>query len=123
MHGFGEKPRSSRPIGESGAAEPMRMAMAETETEKIRQAARYWWAKLWILLGILAIWATVSFGCGILFRDWLDEHMIRVGNAPFGFWMAQQGSILCFVLLLLLYRFLMNRLDDRYGYNEEGDPS
>ena len=34
------------------------------------------------------------------------------GGAPLGFWMAQQGSILCFVGLLIAYSFLMNRLDE-----------
>ena len=63
----------------------------------------------------------VSFGCGILFRDWLDANMIKIGNAPFGFWMAQQGSIICFVLLLIAYNILMNRLDAKFGYEEGED--
>lgn len=36
--------------------------------------------------------------------------------------MAQQGSIIGFLALLFLYRFLMNRLDKEYGFGE-GDPS
>lgn len=79
----------------------------------------YWWAKLRILFGILLIWFFVSFGCGILFRDWLDAKLPKIGNAPFGFWMAQQGSIICFVILLVAYNLLMNRLDDRFGYRDE----
>ena len=68
---------------------------------------------------LLAIWFSVSLGCGVLFRDWLDTHAPLVGTAPFGFWMAQQGSIFCFVILLLVYAFLMNRLDTKHGYSEE----
>ncbi|HAU60150.1 MAG TPA: DUF4212 domain-containing protein, partial [Opitutae bacterium] len=49
--------------------------------------------------------------------DTLDE--IKVGGAPLGFWMAQQGSILFFVSLLILYSYLMNKLDDKHGYGEE----
>lgn len=76
-------------------------------------------SNLKLLLSLLAIWFSVSFGCGILFRDWLDANAPTVGNAPFGFWMAQQGSIICFVLLLITYATVMSRLDSKYGYSEE----
>lgn len=46
----------------------------------------------------------------------MDLNMPKVGNAPFGFWMAQQGSIICFVLLLVAYAVVMYRLDSKYGY-------
>jgi putative solute:sodium symporter small subunit len=49
----------------------------------------------------------------------LDTNMPSVGNAPLGFWMAQQGSIICFVILLIVYAVLMRRLDSQYGYSEE----
>ena len=42
--------------------------------------------------------------------------MPQVGNAQFGFWMSQQGSIICFVLLLITYAVSMYRLDSKYGY-------
>ena len=72
-----------------------------------------------IVLVILAIWAFISFGCAILFRNWMDLNMPPIGNAPFGFWMAQQGSIIGFVLLLVAYALIMNKLDDKYGYSED----
>ena len=78
-------------------------------------------ASLTILFGILAIWFTVSFGCGILFRDWMDANMPSIGNAKFGFWMAQQGSIICFVFLLIVYAVLMGKLDNKFGYAEDSD--
>ena len=77
----------------------------------------YWHSSLKILWFILLVWFFVSFGCGILFKDILDE--IKVGGAPLGFWMAQQGSILGFVSLLIVYSRLMNKLDDKHGYGEE----
>jgi len=49
----------------------------------------------------------------------LDQ--FSVGGAPLGFWMAQQGSILCFVLILIAYSYFMNKLDKEYGYDEEGE--
>ncbi|MBK1876549.1 DUF4212 domain-containing protein [Pelagicoccus mobilis] len=71
-----------------------------------------------VILCLLPIWFFVSYGCGILFRDWLDQNFPSVGNAPFGFWMAQQGSIICFVLILITYAVLMNRLDRKYSSDE-----
>jgi putative solute:sodium symporter small subunit len=74
-----------------------------------------------LTLLLLAFWFVASFGSGILFRDWLDANFPSVGHAPFGFWMAQQGSIFCFVLLLIVYAVLMNRLDKKHGYGGEED--
>ena len=56
----------------------------------------YWQSTLSLTAKLLLIWFFVSFGCGIIFKDDLDQ--FSIGEAPFGFWMAQQGSILCFVL-------------------------
>lgn len=75
-------------------------------------------ACLRITLALLAVWFFISFGCSILLRDWLDANFPTVGNAPFGFWMAQQGSIIGFVLILIAYAVLMNRLDNKHGYTE-----
>ena len=72
-------------------------------------------ASLGIVLGLLVVWFVASFVCSILGREWLDENFPAVGHAPFGFWMSQQGSIIIFILLLIAYRFLMNRLDDKHG--------
>lgn len=76
-------------------------------------------ACLHITLALLAVWFFISFGCSILLRDWLDANFPSVGSAPFGFWMAQQGSIVGFVLILITYAILMNRLDNKHGYREE----
>jgi putative solute:sodium symporter small subunit len=67
----------------------------------------------------LFIWFFVSFFCSILARDYLDAHFPTIGHAPFGFWMAQQGSILSFVCILCAYAFRMNRLDRLYGYTDQ----
>jgi len=33
--------------------------------------------------------------------------------------MAQQGSIICFVFLLIAYAILMGKLDKKHGYSED----
>lgn len=84
-------------------------------TPSSQAASRHWKKNLRWLGFFLAIWFFASFGCGILFRDWLDAHFPAIGHAPFGFWMAQQGSIVCFVVILITYSIVMNRLDTQYN--------
>ena len=89
------------------------------KNESASQASNYWKKSLSLVAKLLSVWFFVSFGCGILFKEQLDE--FSIGGAPFGFWMAQQGSIICFVILLILYAFFMNKLDKEHGYEEEGE--
>jgi putative solute:sodium symporter small subunit len=75
---------------------------------------RYWRNNLRAMAGLLALWAAVSFGAGILFADWLNQFRLPLTGFPLGFWFAQQGSIVTFVLCILLYCVIMNRLDRRH---------
>ncbi len=76
----------------------------------------YWKQNLKYLTILLSIWFFVSFLCGILFADFLNQFML--GGFPLGFWFAQQGAIYFFVLLIFIYVFLMNRLDKKYKVDE-----
>jgi putative solute:sodium symporter small subunit len=78
---------------------------------------RYWRTNLLYLAVLLSIWFLASFGCSILFVDRLDR--IRVGGFKLGFWFAQQGSIVVFVLLIAAYVRLMNRLDRAHHVDEK----
>ncbi len=82
-------------------------------------AAEYWQANIRILMILLAIWFTVSFGFGILLADVLNQIRIPGSGFKLGFWFAQQGSIYTFVVLIFVYVVLMNRLDRRYGVQED----
>ena len=73
---------------------------------------RFWRANVAVLTVLLAVWALVGLGCGVLFADVLNEY--QIGGFPLGFWFAQQGSIAIFVLLILVYALALNRLDRRY---------
>ncbi|MDC1517282.1 DUF4212 domain-containing protein [Cyclobacteriaceae bacterium] len=77
----------------------------------------YWKHNLKYLLILLTVWFTVSFGAGILFVNQLNE--IKIGGFKLGFWFAQQGAIYVFVILILIYIRLMNKLDKKYGFNED----
>jgi len=76
----------------------------------------YWRENIKYLIILLCIWFFVSFGCGILFVDSLNQ--IKFGGFKLGFWFAQQGAIYLFVVLILVYVILMNRLDKKYNLNE-----
>jgi len=86
-------------------------------SEKQKKASAYWKENLRYLVILLAIWFLVSYGAGILFKDALNN--IRLGGFKLGFWFAQQGAIYVFVILIFVYVRLMNKLDKKYGYNEE----
>ena len=72
-----------------------------------------WRATLRLTLGLLAVWFLVSYGAGILFREFLDQ--FSIGGAPLGFWFAQQGAIYAFLILIVIYCIAMTRLEKKYG--------
>ncbi|NNC48777.1 MAG: DUF4212 domain-containing protein [Sphingomonas sp.] len=77
------------------------------------QRSAYWRANVRLLLVLLSIWFAVSFGAGILLREWLDQW--RIGGYPLGFWFAQQGSIYAFIILIVVYVRRMERIEREYG--------
>lgn len=75
-------------------------------------ARAYWKANVRILATLLSIWFFISFVCGILLADYLDN--FRFAGFKLGFWIAQQGSIYVFMVLIIVYVFWMDKLDSRY---------
>lgn len=75
-----------------------------------RQA--YWKANKALIRNLLIVWVLVSLVMSILLVEPLNS--FQIGNVPFGFWMAQQGSIYVFVLLIFTYAVQMDRLDRKY---------
>lgn len=75
-------------------------------------ANAYWKANIKLVLSLLSVWFLISFGCGILLVDVLDN--IRFGGFKLGFWIAQQGSILVFIALIFIYIRAMDKLDSQY---------
>ena len=85
--------------------------------DKEKNKNLYWKLNLTIVGSLLTIWFMVSFGAGILFSENLDQ--FEIAGFKLGFWFAQQGSIIIFVFLIVLYCFLMNKLDKRFNVEEE----
>lgn len=77
----------------------------------------YWRRNLKIIGGCLAVWAIVSYGLGILLAPALNA--IQIGGYPLGFWFAQQGSIITFLVIIFFYAWRMNKLDREFEVDEQ----
>ena len=79
------------------------------------QARDYWHRNLRLLAVLLLVWALVSFGAGIVWAERLNRWTLPGTGFPLGFWFAQQGAIYAFLLVIVVYVVLANRLDRRFG--------
>ena len=92
--------------------QPEQQAIDVHDPRIVASIDRYWRSNLRVMVGLLLVWAAVGLGCGVLLADSLNR--FRLGGFPLGFWFAQQGSIITFVLLILIYALVLNRLDARH---------
>ncbi|MBH9578174.1 DUF4212 domain-containing protein [Inhella proteolytica] len=81
-------------------------------TEKHRQ---YWQKNLRITAVLLAIWFVVTYGVAFYARD-LNFTFF---GWPFSFWMAAQGALIVYVVIIWFYAHYMNKLDLEHGVAEE----
>lgn len=81
------------------------------------QQVAYWKQNLVYIVILLSIWFAVSFLAGIVIADQLDG--VSLGGFPLGFWFANQGSEIVFVLLIVVYVVLMNGLDKKFHVYED----
>ncbi len=82
-----------------------------------QDSSAYWSKNISIIKGCLIVWFVSSFGMAILLRPLLSG--IEVGGTDLGFWFAQQGSILVFLVLIFFYAWRMHKLDVEFGVDEE----
>jgi putative solute:sodium symporter small subunit len=76
----------------------------------------YWRRTLRRTVLLLSVWLLVGPIMSILLVEPLNR--ITVSGMPFGFWMAHQGSIYVFVVLIFLYAWLSDRTDREFGVDE-----
>jgi putative solute:sodium symporter small subunit len=93
--------------------------LSTSRGDEAARLAAYWRANVRTLVVLLAIWFSVSFGCGILFVDQLNAWRVPGTGFKVGFWVAQQGSIYVFIVLIFAYVVAMNRLDKKFGFDEK----
>ena len=77
----------------------------------------YWRANLKALACLLSIWFLFSCVFSIFLVEPLNKW--KLGGFPLGFWIAQQGSIWVFLLLIFIYVLVMKHIDRKFGVHEE----
>jgi putative solute:sodium symporter small subunit len=81
-------------------------------------AAAYWRRNLRITGALLAVWFVVTFVATYFAR----QLRFSFFGWPFGFWVAGQGALLVYLLLIGLYARAMNRLERELGVDDgDGD--
>ncbi len=76
-----------------------------------------YWHKNLVITGILlGIWFIATFVVIYYARE-LNQYIFL--GFPLGFYMAAQGSLIIYVILIWYYAHHMNRLDETYGVAEE----
>ncbi len=71
----------------------------------------YWRANLRMTLVLLAIWVVVTFVAPFYARE---LNRVTVLGFPLGFYMAAQGTVVVDILIIGVYAWYMNRLDQRF---------
>jgi putative solute:sodium symporter small subunit len=84
-------------------------------TEKHKE---YWSKNLRLTSILLAIWFVATFVIGWFARDLQSITFI---GFPIPFYMAAQGSLIIYVLIIWYYAKAMGKLDKEYGVHEGDD--
>lgn len=79
-------------------------------------AATYWQRTRRLTFGLLFFWALVTF-----VLNWFANELnqIVVFGFPLGFYMAAQGELLIYLLIIWFYNRRMARLDAEFGVDDE----
>ena len=84
-------------------------------TEAQKQA--YWRYNITLTTILLVIWFVVTFVVGYIARDL----QFNFFGWTFAFWMAAQGSLIIYVVIIWYYARYMNNLDRDYDVHEGED--
>ena len=78
----------------------------------------YWRRNLVLTTVLLIIWFVVTF---VMAYFAIPLAKINFFGWPLSFYMAAQGSLIVYVVLIWIYARYMNKLDIEYGVNEGED--
>jgi putative solute:sodium symporter small subunit len=81
-----------------------------------RDLSAYWRTNITYVIILLCIWAFVSYVLGMFLVIPLNS--FSIAGFPLGFWFANQGSEVVFVILIFVYVALMSKLDKEYDVQE-----
>ena len=84
--------------------------MSLDRTQRLEsEKRRYWRANITFTLVLLVLWALAGPVAGVVFARELNA--FSLGGFPLGFWVAQQGATVAFILIILAYAVILGRLD------------
>ena len=87
--------------------------------EHITEKHKEYWSKNMRITGILLfIWFAATFIMGYFAKELAT---INFFGWPFSFYMAAQGSLIIYVLIIWYYARAMGKLDTEYGVAESED--
>lgn len=98
---------------------PQRPAGGDDPADDLSWRQEYWRRNVRLMIILLSVWFFVSFVLGILLAEPLNA--IVIGGFGVGFWFAQQGSIIVFVILIAVYAIKMDHLDEEFGVDERDE--
>lgn len=75
----------------------------------------YWRINLALTASLLAVWFVVTFVTGYFARE-LNEYSFL--GFPLSFYIFSQGALIAFLLIIGIYVWVMNWLDQRFGVAE-----
>ncbi len=77
---------------------------------------RYWHSNLRLTGVLLAIWFAATFGVSWFARE---LQALTFMGFPLPFFMAAQGALLIYVVLVGIYAWRMDKLDREFGVQED----
>lgn len=90
-------------------------AQIKTQNSPHQHLGGYWHKNLRMTAVLMAIWFVVTFGVSYFAR----ELNFKVFGWPFSFWMAAQGAPVVYLIVVGLYAWRMDRLDQEHGVAED----
>jgi putative solute:sodium symporter small subunit len=84
-------------------------------TERHRE---YWRRNLNLTLTLLIIWFVVTFVMAFFARPLAE---VTIFGWPLSFYMAAQGSLIIYIVIIWVYASRMGKLDEEYGVHEGDD--
>lgn len=93
------------PLNPFHAEPPLEVAEPLSEGHR-----RYWRNTRLLSSGLLLVWFFVTFVLGYFARDLSFSFF----GWPFSFWVAAQGALVVYVLIVWCHAWAMERLDRRY---------
>jgi putative solute:sodium symporter small subunit len=108
--------RSKPALTQPGLTEEMQ-AMPQSADHKAREVA-HWRKTSHLMFAHLGVWFFFGFIIH-MFVEQLNKITIPVLNFPLGFYMAAQGSLIVFVVMLFLFARQQNKIDREFGFAED----